>query len=278
MTSDQDDRHEMVAAIRRIHERVRDAVVQESERVAIEELAQVTDDESEGDTIYAIDRISEELIVELFENEVANKRPLVLIAEGISGGRVTLPRGSSESDAAWQIVVDPIDGTRDFVRRTPFWSVLMALEAGGEIVLGIMYFPCLKETLHASLGSGCFHNGTRVTASKINRIDKAILMISGFKSAWEAWTPETVQLLTQQCWTVRAYCGCYDIAMLARGKADIWLSGSGMEWDYAPARIVARECGAAFLTRDGGDRIDAGHCLICVPGLEQELRRTLKIP
>jgi histidinol-phosphatase len=185
-------------------------------------------------------------------------------------------RKPSRSGRRW--IVDPIDGTRDFVRRTPFWSVLLALEEDGRIVVGIMYFPCLQEMLHASVGGGCFHNGTPVKAASTNRLDLSILTVSGFRDAWDIWTPDAIRFLTQQCWTVRAYCGCYDVCMLARGKVDIWLSGSGREWDYAPAQVIARECGASFLTRDGSDRIDANHCLICAPALAGELRKVLKIP
>jgi fructose-1,6-bisphosphatase/inositol monophosphatase family enzyme len=50
-----------------------------------------------------------------------------------------------------------------------------------------------------------------------------------------------------------------------------------MEWDYAPAQVVARECGACFLTRSGTDRIDARHCVLCAPGIEKEVRRILQI-
>ena len=56
-----------------------------------------------------------------------------------------------------------------------------------------------------------------------------------------------------------------------------YVGGNGMEWDYASARIIAAECGARFLTRDGSDRINARNCLICPPGLELELRRILDI-
>jgi fructose-1,6-bisphosphatase/inositol monophosphatase family enzyme len=65
--------------------------------------------------------------------------------------------------------------------------------------------------------------------------------------------------------------------MLARGKADIWLSGSGMEWDYAPVQIIAAECGARFLTKEGNDRIDAKHCVLLAPGIENEVRNILEI-
>jgi fructose-1,6-bisphosphatase/inositol monophosphatase family enzyme len=107
-----DERRELLAAIRRIHERVRDAVVHQSETAAVEALAEVADDASEGDTIYAVDRVSEELIVELFEREVAATTPLMLIAEGIPEGLIMLPRGAAEAEAVWRVLVDPIDGTR----------------------------------------------------------------------------------------------------------------------------------------------------------------------
>jgi fructose-1,6-bisphosphatase/inositol monophosphatase family enzyme len=103
---------DLLGPIRRIHERVRDAVVAECERAELDQLANVVDDESEGDTIYAIDRVSEELIVELFTNEIATLAPIVLVAEGLKGGQIVLPAGANENDAAWRVIVDPIDGTR----------------------------------------------------------------------------------------------------------------------------------------------------------------------
>jgi fructose-1,6-bisphosphatase/inositol monophosphatase family enzyme len=182
----------------------------------------------------------------------------------------------SRSGRRW--LIDPIDGTRDFVRRTPFWSIQIALQEGSEVKLGVINLPCLGEIVHAVSGSGAYWNGSRMAASETSTLDKAILSLTGFRSVWDAWPRAAIVQLTRQCWTVRSYSGCYDVVMLARGKADIWLSGSGMEWDYAPARILARETGLVYLTKDGKDRIDAGHCLICVPGLESELRALLQIP
>jgi fructose-1,6-bisphosphatase/inositol monophosphatase family enzyme len=102
----------LLGPLRRLHDRVRDVVTAACEQAAVEELARVDDDVSEGDTIYAVDRISEALLIELFEREIAHIAPLVLIGEGLPGGRVPLPRGSAETDAAWRVIVDPIDGTR----------------------------------------------------------------------------------------------------------------------------------------------------------------------
>ena len=113
--SEHEEARGLLAAIRRIHERVRDAVIEECERTSFESLAEVSDDESEGDTIYAVDRISEDVLVGLFEREIASRSPIVLIAEGIEGGELVLPRGTPESEARWRIVVDPIDGTRELM-------------------------------------------------------------------------------------------------------------------------------------------------------------------
>jgi fructose-1,6-bisphosphatase/inositol monophosphatase family enzyme len=127
------DAHELLAAIRRIHERVRDAVVAESERARVEELAEVADDEHEGDTIYAVDRVSEEVVVEMFESEVAARTPLVLIAEGIEGGRVVLPRGTDEAATVWRVVVDPIDGTRGIMyQKRSAWVLTGAARNRGD--------------------------------------------------------------------------------------------------------------------------------------------------
>jgi hypothetical protein len=101
----------LLAPIRHLHERIRKAVVEACERAALDELARVVQDE-EGDTIFAIDRVSEDLLVEFFAREVAPAAPLVLIAEGLESGQVTLPRGTPEAETIWRIIVDPIDGTR----------------------------------------------------------------------------------------------------------------------------------------------------------------------
>ncbi len=132
--SDEIGTRELLEIIRRVHERVRDAVVAESERARVDELAEVADDESEGDTIYAVDRVSEELLVEMFETELAQQTSLVLVAEGIEGGFLVLPRGSSEDEAAWRVVVDPIDGTRGIMyqKRSAWVLTGVARNRGSE--------------------------------------------------------------------------------------------------------------------------------------------------
>jgi fructose-1,6-bisphosphatase/inositol monophosphatase family enzyme len=124
---------ELLEPIRRLHERVRDAVVEACERETAEEMAAV-DRDVEGDTIYAVDRVSEELLVEFFEREVAPHAPLVLVAEGLEEGQVVLPRGALEVDAVWRVIVDPIDGTRGIMyqKRSAWVLTGVAPNRGAE--------------------------------------------------------------------------------------------------------------------------------------------------
>jgi len=125
---------DLLDPIRRIHERVRDAVVRASEQAEVDQLAQISDDDSEGDTIYAIDRVSEELLVQLFADELAQIAPLVLVAEGIENGKLVLPASATEADAVWRVIVDPIDGTRGLMyqKRSAWVLTGIAPNRGGE--------------------------------------------------------------------------------------------------------------------------------------------------
>ena len=105
------DIRKLLDPVRRLHEKIRASVVEACEHATSSELATVVS-EQEGDTIFALDRVSEELLIDFFEREVAPVAPLLLVAEGLLEGQIVLPRGTAESDVVWRIIVDPIDGTR----------------------------------------------------------------------------------------------------------------------------------------------------------------------
>lgn len=105
------DGERLLQQVRHLHETISMAVVAATEQSLLEDLSGVAGDE-EGDTIYAIDRVSEALLLDFF-GRIAEQHPLILIAEGLPhGGQVSLPAGIAEDDAELRIIVDPIDGTR----------------------------------------------------------------------------------------------------------------------------------------------------------------------
>lgn len=169
---------DMLAAIRSIHEQIRDAVVAATESARSGELSIVVED-GEGDTIYAIDRISEDLLVELFNREIAVHTPIVLIAEGLHEGKIVLPPGALEQDALWRIIADPIDGTRCLMyQKRSGWILTGVAPNCGEgttladIELAVQTeIPLIKQHLSDCLwarrGNGAFaerHN--RITGER----------------------------------------------------------------------------------------------------------------
>lgn len=101
----------LVHAVRRVHRQIRDAVVDACAAQTTDHLAAVAHEAGE-DTIYAIDRVSEDALVDAVAEHVAPHASLVLLAEGLPAEGVPLPHGTAPDDAAWRVIVDPIDGTR----------------------------------------------------------------------------------------------------------------------------------------------------------------------
>ena len=149
-----DDPRSLLEPLRRLHETIRGAVVAASEASAVESLAAIAREE-EGDTIYAVDCISEKLLIEFVEREIAHTVPVILIGEGLPEGEILLPRGSLEQAAVWRIIVDPIDGTRGLMyqKRSGWILTGVAPNLGDEtslsdIVLAIQTeIPLLKQHL-----------------------------------------------------------------------------------------------------------------------------------
>lgn len=105
------DVRELLEPIRRLHAAIRDRVVASTESSAVAATAAVARDAA-GDTIYALDTVGEHELVEFCRRDIAPRATIVLIAEGLAGGSVVLPRGAREEDAVFRVIVDPIDGTR----------------------------------------------------------------------------------------------------------------------------------------------------------------------
>jgi histidinol-phosphatase len=192
----------------------------------------------------------------LFGEEGARK-------EGISGRR-------------W--IIDPIDGTRDFIRGHPFWSVLIGFEAYGEVAAGFANMPATGELFTAARGGGAFLNGQPIHASAISARELAVLCLDSFTTA--AAQPFAAELLEWMApfWAVRSMGGCLDALMVARGQAEIWIETKGQAWDFAPLKIIAEEAGARFFDFEGRPTIYGGNCIICAPAFEETVRGLLRLP
>lgn len=126
------DLQNLAESILKIHEKIRKEIIISCEKTSLSKLSSI-EREEEGDTIYAIDQVSEDLLLDLFNEEIASIDPIVLIAEGIEGGKIVLPQKASEFDAVWRIIVDPIDGTRGLMyQKRSAWILTGVAPNRGE--------------------------------------------------------------------------------------------------------------------------------------------------
>lgn len=178
-----------------------------------------------------------------------------------------------ESSNGRKWIIDPIDGTRDFIRGTRAWSVLIGLEEEGRVAAGFAYFPSTGEMFSAARGEGAFQDGRRVQASAIRQKSEALLCCNGL--GYMHRYPFAKELLPwiSEFWTVRSMGGCLDAMLVATGRADAWIEAQAKPWDLAPLKIIAEEAGCVAFDFDGADTIYGGNYVICVPALADEIKR-----
>lgn len=165
----------LLPSIRQLHERIRDSLIAATESTSPDELAQIAREE-DGDTIYAVDKISEDLLIEFFTHEIAGHTPIILIAEGLGEtGQMVLPAGVPENEVRWRIIVDPIDGTRGIMyqKRSAWILTGVAPNKGpftnlSDIELAVQTeIPLVKQHLSDMLWSIA---GQGVSAERYNRL------------------------------------------------------------------------------------------------------------
>lgn len=170
-------------------------------------------------------------------------------------------------------IVDPIDGTRDFIRGTRAWSVLIGLEEEDEVVAGFAYFPATGEMFSASKGGGAYWNEDRISISNISARAQALICVNGFSYMRRyEFAPQLLEFL-EGFWTVRSMGGCVDSMLVASGRAEVWLEAQAKPWDLAPLKIIASEAGAVTFDFTGKDTIYGGNYVITVPALAEEVKR-----
>jgi histidinol-phosphatase len=170
-------------------------------------------------------------------------------------------------------IVDPIDGTRDFIRGTKAWSVLIGLEEAGEVVAGFAYFPATGELYSAAKGTGAYCNEQRIQVSSITERSQALLCANGLSYMRRYPFSEHLLEYLEGAWTVRSMGGCLDAMLVASGRADGWLEAQAKPWDLAPLKIICAEAGAVTFDFKGIDTIYGGNYVICTPGLAEDMKR-----
>jgi histidinol-phosphatase len=184
--------------------------------------------------------------------------------------------GESRPGAPRRWIIDPIDGTRSFVRGVPLYGVLLALEDAGAVRLGVMHFPALDETVAAASGQGCWWDGRRARVSSIDTLEESAIMITDAEAAAAAGRGAGWSRLRARAGLVRTWGDAYGYALVATGRAEAMLDPVMAIWDAAPLWPIVEEAGGVITGWDGQPAPDAGHVVATNAVLAEEVRRLLR--
>ena len=153
-------------------------------------------------------------------------------------------------------IIDPIDGTSNFVRGVPIWATLIALEDAGEIVASCVSAPALGRRWWASKGGGAFTGKSLMSSrpihvSEVTDLDNASFSYSSLHGWEDIGKLDAFTALTRRCWRTRAYGDFWSYMMLAEGAVDIAAEPELKLWDMAAPELVVREAGGTFTSLAG---------------------------
>lgn len=225
--------------------------------------------------------VTAEAKLDLSPVTIADKESEKLIARRITevfpeDGILGEEGAARESSSGRRWIVDPIDGTRDFLRGLPLWAVLIGLEVNGQVAAGVAHFPSLNQSYFAVRGAGAFLNDSPIRISRRTTPEEATLCVNGFNNPAAMPFHGCMFDWMARFWAVRSMGGCTDAMLVASGRAEVWIEPHAQPWDLAPLRVILEEAGARFFNFDGGESIYGGNCAACVPALEPAVRELLQ--
>jgi len=160
-----------------------------------------------------------------------------------------------------RFIIDPIDGTKNFVRHIPIWATLIALEDDGEIVAGVIHNPATGEMYTARRGGGAQLNGAPVHVSEVADLGAAYLIHAGLDILRRGPNWEGFLRLVDASGRQRGFGDYIGYGFVADGRSEIYAEADLKPWDLAPCKIVVEEAGGRFTDFDGRPTIYTGTAL-----------------
>jgi histidinol-phosphatase len=196
------------------------------------------------------DRAAEEAIRSLV---AASRRD-----EGVLGEEF----GDDGGDAKW--IVDPIDGTTNYVRGIPVWATLLALERDGVVCASLVSAPALGHRWWAARGEGAFADGSRCRVSAVSRVYDATVSTTSARHMPAGWTA-----IVTRAWANRGLGDFWQHCLVAEGALDVACDRVMNVWDYAPVQLIVEEAGGRCTTFEGAGP-SAGSSFVATNGVLHE--------
>ncbi|HSN67752.1 MAG TPA: inositol monophosphatase family protein [Thermoanaerobaculia bacterium] len=188
-----------------------------------------------------------------------------------SDGVLSEESGEKPGSSGRRWIVDPLDGTRAFLRRLPHWGVLIGLEVEGRIEAGVAYFPAVGALYAAATGEGCRRNGETIRCSGVTSLAEATVQL-GEIGPIASLDAALFDGLLRSGAVLRSYGDAFAGCLVLEGRSDAWIEATARAWDFAPFAALAREAGAVFTDWSGEEAIDRGTGLLAPPALHGAIR------
>jgi len=184
--------------------------------------------------------------------------------------------GEEAGRTAKRWIIDPIDGTKSFVRGIPFFATLIGLEEDGEVTAGVVHAPATGELLYAAKGSGAFdESGRRLAVSKVERLSGAMVSFGGLKIFRRQGRWAAVERIIDGTSRQRGYGDYLGSAAVVRGSSEAMLEMDVKPWDLAPLKILIEEAGGRFTDFSGKATIYGGDALVTNGRIHDEVLEIL---
>jgi histidinol-phosphatase len=183
--------------------------------------------------------------------------------------------GETRGTSGRRWIIDPIDGTKTFLRGVPLWGSLVAVMEGDNVLAGAASFPAIAEDIAAAPGEGCWSRGARCGVSAVSRIKDATVLTTdehGFTGrrslrGWEA--------LAESAAVVRTWGDCYGYLLVATGRAEVMVDATLGAWDAACFLPILSEAGGSFTDWLGRITPFGGNAIATNAGVAKKARRLL---
>ncbi len=183
-------------------------------------------------------------------------------------------QGEEPGQGEARLIIDPIDGTRNFVRGIPVFGALLAVEARGEVVAGVVSAPALRMRWHAARGVGALRDGRRLEVSRIRELREATLF-HGNLGPGEAGPAGGISRLIGQVDRTRGFGDFYQHMLVAEGAGEIGIDPVMKPWDIAALQVIVEEAGGCTTGLRGERSIYAGSLVTSNGSLHAAVLETL---
>jgi histidinol-phosphatase len=184
--------------------------------------------------------------------------------------------GDSPGTSGFRWIIDPIDGTRNFVRGIPIWATLVGLEYQGEQIAGIADVPGLGHTYRALRGDGAYRNERRIRVSDVGNLADSILFYTSLSWFLEAGRADDFLALTRRTDKQRGFGDFYGHVLVAQGSGEVMVEHGVHAWDVAALKPIVEEAGGRYSDWEGAPNIHSPHVVVSNGKLHEEVLAILR--